>query len=263
MAHTGPLTGQHYKANRLMTCVWGDRMSEDDHGSGLASFDLAGFMALLLSVETLEQALQHLAQVAVAVVPDGPSCGITVIRDGRPVTAVYAGSIPKTVHDDQYQRGDGPCLEAARTGQVIVVQDLAAQARWNGFPAAAVAGGARGVYAHPLTIGGTVAGALNLYAHEPDLFPPPVQRIAAQFAEPAALLLGGVIRRLSQDEVIAQLHEAIESRTLIGQATGIIMAQRRCGPDQALNVLIKISNDRNIKLREVARVLVEATASGG
>jgi putative methionine-R-sulfoxide reductase with GAF domain len=263
MAHAEPLTGQHNKVTRLMTCLWGAHMSEHDHGSGLAAFDPAGFMALLLSVETLEQALQHLAQVAVAVVPDGPSCGITVIRDGQPVTAVYAGSIPKAVHDDQYQRGDGPCLEAARTGQVIVVQDLAAETRWNGFPAAAMAGGARGVYAHPLTIGGTMPGALNLYAHEPGLFPPPVQRIAAQFAEPAALLLDGVIHRLSQGEVIAQLHDAIESRTIIGQATGIIMAQRRCGPDKALNVLIKISNDRNIKLREVARMLVEATASGG
>ena len=237
-------------------------MSENDHSSGLTAFDSAGFMALLLSVETLEQALQHLAQVAVAVVPDGPSCGITVIRDGKPVTAVYAGSIPETVHDDQYQRGEGPCLEAARTGQVIVVQDLAAETRWNGFPAAAMAGGAHGVYAHPLTAGGTVTGALNLYAHEPDLFPPPVQRIAAQFVEPAALLLAGVIRRLSQDEVITQLRDAIESRTMIGQATGIIMARRRCGPEEALKVLIKISNDRNIKLREIARMLVEATASG-
>ena len=72
-----------------------------------------------------------------------------------------------------------------------------------------MAGGARGVYAHPLTIGGAVAGVLGLYAHEPGLFPAPVQRIAAQFAEPAALLLDGVIRRVSQDEVIAQLHEAI------------------------------------------------------
>jgi AmiR/NasT family two-component response regulator len=63
--------------------------------------------------------------------------------------------------------------------------------------------------------------------------------------------------------VIAQLHDAIESRTIIGQATGIIMAKRRYGPDEALNALIKISNDRNIKLRKVARMLVEATASGG
>jgi hypothetical protein len=119
-------------------------MSEHDHGSGWAMVDPASFITLLLSVETLEQALAHLAQVAVAVIPDGPSCGITVIRDGKPVTAVYAGSIPETVHDDQYRRGDGPCLEAARTGEVVVVQDLAAETRWDGFPAAAVAGGARG-----------------------------------------------------------------------------------------------------------------------
>jgi len=104
---------------------------------------------------------------------------------------------------------------------------------------------------------------LCLYAHESGLFPAPVQRIAAQFAEPAALLLDGVIRRVSQEQVIAQLHDAIETRTIIGQATGIIMAQRRCAPDEALSVLVKISNDRNIRLREVARMLVEATASGG
>ncbi len=238
-------------------------MTEKDDGPGWTTSALAELITLLLSVENLEQALQHLAEVAVAAIPDGPSCGITVIRNERPVTAVYAGSIPKSVHDDQYQRGEGPCLEAMRTGHVVVIQDLAAETRWHGFPAAAMAGGARGVYAHPLTIGGAVAGALGLYAHEPGLFPPPVQHIAAQFAEPAALLLDGVIHRLSQEHVIAQLHDAIESRTIIGQATGIIMAQRRCSPDEALNVLIKISNQRNIKLREVARTLVEATASGG
>ena len=200
--------------------------------------------------------------MAVAVVPDGPSCGITVMKDGRPVTAVYAGPIPKALHDEQYVRGDGPCLEAMRTGQVIVVRDLAAEKRWNGFPAAAAAGGVHGVYAHPLTVGGEVAGALNLYAHGAGLFPPPVQQVAMQFAEPATLLLNGVMQRLSQAEVISQLHDAMESRAIVGQATGIIMAQRRCGPDEALNVLIKISNDRNIKLREVARVLAEAVVSG-
>jgi GAF domain-containing protein len=238
-------------------------MSEQDLGGARTDSALAELIAMLLPVESLERALQHLAEVAVAVVPDGPSCGITVVRDGRPTTAVYAGSIPKSVHDDQYQRGDGPCLEAARTGQVVVVQDMAAEKRWNGFPATALAGGVHGVYAHPLEIRGGMAGALNLYAHEPGLFPLRVQRVARQFVEPARLLLEGVIQRLSQEEVIAHLNDAIASRTVIGQATGIIMAQRRCGPDEAMNVLIKISNDRNLKLREVARVLVEAFAPGG
>lgn len=237
-------------------------MSEQERGSGWTASALAELIALLLAVENLEQGLQHLAEMAVAIVPDGPSCGITLVRDGRPTTVVYAGTIPKTVHDDQYQRGDGPCLEAARTGQVVVVQDLAAEKRWDGFPAAAMAGGVHGVYAHPLEIGGDITGALNLYAHEPGLFSVRVQHVAMQFIEPARLLLEGMIRRLSQEEVIAHLNDAIASRTVIGQATGIVMAQRRCGPDEALNVLIKVSNDRNVKLREVARTLVEAFPPG-
>ncbi len=237
-------------------------MSERDHDNEDIATALLELVALLLSAEALEQALQHLAEMAVAVVPDGPSCGITVLKGGGPVTAVYAGSIPKSVHDEQYVRGDGPCLEAMRTGQVVVVQDLAADKRWNGFPAAAAAGGARGVYAHPLKLSGAVTGAMNLYAHEPGLFPPPVQQVARQSAEPAAMLLNGVLQRLSQAEVISQLHGAMESRAMVGQATGIIMAQRRCGPDEALKALIKISNDRNVKLRDVARMVVEAVASG-
>ena len=156
---------------------------------------------------------------ALAVIPDGPSCGITVISNGRATTAVYAGSIPRAVHDDQYLRGEGPGLEATRTGRAIVVEDLATEKRWDGFPAAALASGVHGVFAHPLEINGNMTGALNLYAHEPNLFPPPVQRVALQFVEPATLLLRGVIHRLGQDEVISQLNEAIESRSVIGEAT--------------------------------------------
>jgi GAF domain-containing protein len=235
-------------------------MHDQEPGTGWDASALAGLIALLLNVENLEQALRHLAEMAVAVIPDGPSCGITVVRNGRPTTAVYAGSIPKAVHDDQYQRGEGPGLEAARTGQVIVVQDLATEDRWGGFPAAAMQGGVRGLYAHPLTMSNGTSGAMCLYAHEPGLFPEPVQVVARQFAEPARLLLEGVVQRLSQEEVISQLNEAISSRAVIGQATGIIMAQRKCSSEEAMNALIKISNDRNLKLRDVARVMVEAFA---
>ena len=235
-------------------------MHDQEPGTGWDASALAGLIALLLNVENLEQALRHLAEMAVAAIPDGPSCGITVARNGRPTTAVYAGSIPKAVHDDQYERGDGPGLEAARTGRVVVVQDLATEGRWGGFPAAAMQGGARGVYAHPLKMSDGTSGALCLYAHEPGLFPEPVQVVARQFAEPARLLLEGVIHRLSQEEVISQLNDAISSRAVIGQATGIIMAQRRCSSEEAMNALIKISNDRNLKLRDVARVMIEAFA---
>ena len=224
---------------------------------------LTELAALLLRVEDVEEALSHLARMAVVVVPDGPSCGITVVRDGNFTTVVFAGGVTASVHEAQYQYGDGPALEAMRSRTPVVVQDLAAEKRWNGFPPAAVAAGARGVYAHPLLVGDEVVGALCLYAHEPDLFPEPVQEVAIQFVEPAAVLLGGVLHRVGQAELIDQIRSSMSSRAVIDQAIGIMMAQRRCEPEEALAALRKISNDRNIKLRDVAAGLVESVAGRG
>jgi len=225
---------------------------------------LTELAAMLLSAEDANEALHHLARMAVVVVPDGPSCGITIAMDGKFKTVVYSGSVPESVDEAQYQRGDGPCLEALRTGVRVVVQDLSAedQGRWGGFPPVALAAGAHGVLAHPLEVDGDVIGVLNLYAHERDLFPEPVQRIAKQFVDPAALLLSGVLRRLSQDELIAQLNAALASRAVIDQAIGIIMARRGCSAAEAFALLRRLSNDRNIKLRDVAAEITATAASG-
>lgn len=218
--------------------------------------------ALLLAAEDMDGALSHIARIAVAVIPDGPSCGFTVIRNGQPVTQVYAGSVPAWVHNAQYERGDGPTMEALRTGSQVVVQDLAGEDRWQGWPSVALEAGTHGVYAQPLEVGGEVLGALTLYAHEPDMFPEEVQQIADQFARPAALLLSGMLRRLTQDQVIKQLHAAMSSRSVIDQAIGIIMANRRCGQEEAFSALRRMSNDSNVKLRDVAANLIASLATG-
>lgn len=224
---------------------------------------LTEMAALLLSVEDMSEALSHIARIAVAVIPDGPSCGITVVMDGHAVTEVYAGSIPAQVEKTQHTRGDGPCLQAIHTGCPVVVQDLAAEERWGDWPALALDAGARAVYAHPLEVDGEVLGALSLYSHEPNMFTDEINEIALQFARPAALLLAGVLRRLSQEEVIRQLRAAISSRSVIDQAIGIVMAQRRCGPEEALSALRRMSNNRNIKLRDIAARLIASLETGG
>lgn len=224
---------------------------------------LTHLATLMLSVEKTEEALQHLAEMAVVVVPDGPTCGITVPkRGGGFTTMVHAGSIPALVHDAQYEIGQGPCLEAFRTRSPVVVQDLSAEHRWGDFPQQAVAAGAHAACAFPLEVDGQVLGALNLYAHEPGLFPEPVQQIAAQFAQPASILLAGVLHRLSQAELIGQLRAALAARGVIDQAIGIVMAYRGCTPEQAFGFLRKVSNDRNIKLRVIAAELVKAASAG-
>jgi GAF domain-containing protein len=237
-------------------------MSEPAGGQADLASGLTQLATLLLSVEDVEDALRHLARMAVVVVPDGPTCGITVRRRGRYTTIVHAGSIPASVHELQYTVGQGPCLEALSSGTPVVAQDLAAEHRWGDFPRQALATGAHGACAFPLEADGQVVGALNLYTHQPGLFPEPVQQIAAQFVEPASILLAGVLRRLSQAETILQLRVALATRGVIDQAIGIIIARRHCSPERAFQILRKVSNDRNIKLRAVAADVVRTASAG-
>jgi AmiR/NasT family two-component response regulator len=53
------------------------------------------------------------------------------------------------------------------------------------------------------------------------------------------------------------LRSALVTRTLIGQAQGILMERLKITPDQAFGLLSRLSQQSNIKLREVARLLVQ------
>ena len=75
------------------------------------------------------------------------------------------------------------------------------------------------------------------------------------------LLDGSVAEALAASEVeIAQLHLAIKSRTLIGQATGMLMLLLDVGEDQALDYLRRLSSHTNRKLTELAEEVVATRA---
>jgi PAS domain S-box-containing protein len=62
---------------------------------------------------------------------------------------------------------------------------------------------------------------------------------------------------------VSQLREALTSRATIDQAKGILMAQRRCGPDAAFQMLVRSSQSNNIKVRDLAaRLIAHVTRAG-
>lgn len=54
-----------------------------------------------------------------------------------------------------------------------------------------------------------------------------------------------------------QLETAMRSRAVIEQAKGILMGQRRCTAEEAFEVLVRLSQNSNRKLRDVAQALVD------
>jgi ANTAR domain-containing protein len=97
-----------------------------------------------------------------------------------------------------------------------------------------------------LSAGGTgLRAALNLYSTEPGAFDTESQLVAALFGLQAGVLLHG-------SENAAQLQRAIDSRDVIGQAKGILMERFGVEDSEAFRMLVKSSQDTNLKLLTVA-----------
>lgn len=96
-----------------------------------------------------------------------------------------------------------------------------------------------------------------MYGMVPHAFDSHVDRAQA-FATQAAAALTVVVRQADQVRLSDQLRQALESRAVIDQALGIVMAQNRCDEAAAFAVLRNASQNRNKKLRDVAATVIES-----
>jgi GAF domain-containing protein len=213
---------------------------------------------LLLDSPDFEQFLDRLAGFSAAVL-GGPgilSCTVTVERRHRKRT--LAGSDPQAARldDVQYALDDGPCLAALRTGCPVLVADVGAGQHWHGFLEAAALAGFGSILAVPLPLEGDACAALNCYGRRPGTFTADSIASVQGYAASAAKALILAARLDLQTQRALNLHSALESRTIIDLAVGIVMAQNSCSQDTAFSLLRSASNSRNVKLRDVAQDVV-------
>jgi LytS/YehU family sensor histidine kinase len=116
----------------------------------------------------------------------------------------------------------------------------------------ASAHGVRSSLSLPLHGDGKVVGALNIYAMRPRAFGEQEQLTAGWFAAEASLALAPAVRMAERTEMSEHLQSALASRAVIDQALGVVMGQNRCTADEAFDILRMNSQNRNVKLRDVA-----------
>jgi GAF domain-containing protein len=226
--------------------------------------DLAGLQDALLKTDSVEQFLHELAVLAARTVGDGErmSCGMALRPRGRPVSAT-ACSDPQASEADrvQYQSGDGPALHALRHARPVHIRDTATASTWPRFCGQAASLGIRSCYAVPLVNDREPVGALVLYARRPGAFGPQETARADKFARHAAGALTLSLRMASCADQNDQLRSSIVSRAVIDQALGVIMATERCSQDKAFALLRSVSQNTNVKIRDLAATIV-TRASG-
>jgi GAF domain-containing protein len=219
--------------------------------------DLAELQNALVNTDSVEQFLHELAVLAARNVSDGMSCGMALRQRGRPAP-VSACSDPLASEAGrlQAQADDGPALRALRDARPQHVDDTATESRWPHFCRQAASLGLRSCYALPLITGGELAGALVLYGRRPGAFGPEEIRRAERFASNAAGALTVALRLASCADQNDQLRSSIMSRAVIDQALGVIMATQRCPQDKAFALLRGVSQNSNVKIRDLAASIV-------
>ncbi len=218
---------------------------------------------VVLADRPLEDVLTEVVTIASRGIPGAESTSITLIRGEQPFTAAHHGDMALAADEMQYQHGYGPCMDAGRGGVTLRVDDMTTETRWPDYAAKVAAYGVRSSLSVPLPFQGSSIGALNVYSSKVGAFAS--EGAFAAGVEVAEAVAVAIANADAHARVVDQAHNmrlAMESRAVIEQAKGVLMAQRHVSAEQAFDLLRDASQRYNRKLRDIAAGIVASTQQG-
>ena len=228
----------------------------DDGSVAALMVNFAGIGRALAAAGTVDDTLALIVSLAEAVIEGCDYAGFFVSDDGVVTTPLHTDPIVIEIDALQHSYGEGPCLDALAQNETFYAEDLADDSRWPHFGPPATHAGIRSVLALPLVASGAPT-ALNLYAKLPRAFGAIDRARGLLLASFAGVALSAARVHRDDERLAANLHNALASREIIGQAQGILMERERITALQAFDVLRRASQHLNVKLREVAQALVD------
>jgi GAF domain-containing protein len=222
--------------------------SEDWHADSLRT---------LGQIASLPEVLEQAAALAVEL-PGAESAGVSLISGSTRIETMAAtDEMAGSADQLQAELREGPLFDAIQRQVVIYLNDLSDELRWPRWSARMIDQlGVRSMLSYQLFIDGDVLGSLNLYSRKPQAFDLDVLDAGYLFAAHVGVTVSQIRERDS-------LKSAIASRTIIGQAEGILMERYGLDGDAAFSALRRVSQNRNVKLREIASELVQTRQLDG
>ncbi|MCC3266657.1 GAF and ANTAR domain-containing protein [Arthrobacter gengyunqii] len=189
---------------------------------------------------------------------DVTGASFTVVRPRRQM--LHAGSHPGFPSAGTGQHGAGPASGVLATGLPVVVRHLDGESRrpetLTVSPGEDVAAFASVPVPVQVPFAGPCGAVFTVYSDRPGAFGPEAVRSVERAAAESATMLALALRLDAQTHRADNLQAALESRTVVDLAAGIIMAQNNCSQQSAVDILRSVSNSRNVKVRDVAAGVV-------
>jgi GAF domain-containing protein len=213
--------------------------------------------ALVVATSSLDELLVGIATLTAGAVPAAASASVALTAPAWSGHAIAVDERAARLESLQRHDGAGPGPDALRAAHAIEADDLRTERRWPAFARAAAAAGVLAVRAVPMLVrGGPLIGVLTVYGATPAAFGPADRGLADRIAGFATVAVAGTMRSYDDTALTARLRQALVSRSSIDQAIGIVMAERTCTAEKALNLLRAAAHRRGATLQEVAADLV-------
>jgi GAF domain-containing protein len=212
---------------------------------------------VVLVGRALDEVLAEISDIAQRALPGAESTSITLMSGDRAWTAAYSGQMAYDADELQYETGHGPCMDAGRTGMLLLANDLANESRWPDYtPRVVKEVGAMSSLSAPLPFQGSTIGGLNNYSSKVDSFAEESVAVAREISAHIAIAVMNADAHAEAKAQAENLRRALESRKVIDMALGILMSSHHCTPEEAFAILSRASQNRNQKLRELAEAIV-------
>ena len=176
---------------------------------------------------------------------DCSGVGVVLAEESQPMSAGASDESAAAADRLQISLRQGPVFQTIDRGQPVLVTELRSDSRWRFWAPMAADLGFRSALSLPL-VDGDIAGSLTLYARSASRFRTADLAPAMVFAQLASIAIAVAQER-------AQLLRAVRSRSIVGQAQGILMEHYGVTAPQALTVLHRYSARQNLNLRTDGR----------
>ena len=222
------------------------------------SSQLAAAARALQEEPDTQRTFDRSVRIATELIPGCDYAGTSIVqRDGTIETPAATGAMVRRADELQYELNEGPCLDAIWHHDTVVSHDLAQEDRWPLWAPRVVAEfGVRSMLCLQLFTSANVVGALNLYSSQVNGFDDDDRDAATPLA---ALIAVAMAETQHADD----LRIGALTRTVIGQAQGILMERFSLDAVQAFNALRRVSQDNSQKMVRVAEDLVRTRVTPG
>jgi GAF domain-containing protein len=224
---------------------------------------LAKSVARLEGVDPVDAGLDHALELAVSETDDVFSvdgAGLMLLSEDGVLRYTAASDGPgRMLEVLQEQFGEGPCVDAFLEDALVLAGDMAADPRWPSVGPLAAGHGVRAVLGVPIDLPEGPVGTLNVYAARLHRWDQAEVAAIQAYTRVVASLLRAAVRAHASGAAASQLQQALDSRSLIEQAKGIIMERRGLDQQAAFELLRSHARSTRTRLHEVAR----SVATGG